>query len=231
MNNLVTMSNGEATVTSRQVAENFGKRHDHVMRDISNILSSIPKSGDTLEMFFGSSYENPQNKQTYSEYIMNRDGFTLLTMGFQGAEAFQWKLKYIAAFNEMEDKLKNSFVIPQTLSQALLMASQQAQVIEEQSRELTIAKPKTEYFDKLVDKGHLTNFRDTAKELGVGQKFFMAWLVEHGYIYRDAKDKPKPYGASMQYFAVKDYAEGRSVGTQVLITTKGKQRFAQELAS
>lgn len=226
MNNLVNIVNGEATVTSRQVAENFGKEHKAVLRSIRDILTSAQNCTDLFRPSVGQdSYGRSQD-----EYIMNRDGFTLLAMGFTGSTALQWKLKYIAAFNAMEEKLRNTFVIPQTLSQALLLASQQAQVIEEQSLALANAKPKTEYYDKLCDKGLLTNFRDTAKELGVRQKVFMSFLEEHGYIYRDNSGKPKPYADKMEYFGIKDYSDKSRVGTQVFVTVKGKQKFAKELA-
>ena len=56
-------------------------------------------------MFYKTEYTHPQNHQKYPMYLMNRDGFSLLAMGFTGKEAVQWKLKYIAAFNAMEKQL------------------------------------------------------------------------------------------------------------------------------
>ena len=105
MNDIIlSVQNGEPVVSSRQIAESFEKRHDHVMRDIEDIMKGLPKNGDT-HMFFKTEYTHEQNGQTYSMYLMNRDGFTLLAMGFTGKAALEWKLKYIAAFNEMEKKL------------------------------------------------------------------------------------------------------------------------------
>lgn len=98
----VINNNGELVVSSRQIAENFGKRHDNIMRDIGGLLNFE----DTQKMFYKSSYINTQNGQEYTEYLMNRDGFCLLVMGFTGKEALAWKLKYIEAFNAMEKKLK-----------------------------------------------------------------------------------------------------------------------------
>lgn len=95
---------------------------------------------------------------------------------------------------------------------------------------LLLAAPKAEYYDRLVDHEHLTNFRDTAKAIGVGQKVLMTFLEEHGYIYRDRNGKQKPYADRMEYFSIKDYAKGKSAGSQVFVTVKGKQRFAQEIA-
>lgn len=98
---ILSTQNGEPVASSRQIADSFEKRHDHVMRDIDAIKKDVPNFG---EMFFETeapdSYGRPQRT-----YLMNRDGFTLLAMGFTGKAALEWKLKYIAAFNEMEKKL------------------------------------------------------------------------------------------------------------------------------
>jgi len=98
---ILSTQNGEPVASSRQIAENFEKRHDHVMRDIDSFKKDVPNFG---EMFFEAeapdSYGRPQRT-----YLMNRDGFSLLVMGFTGKAALEWKLKYIAAFNEMEKKL------------------------------------------------------------------------------------------------------------------------------
>lgn len=107
MNNLVEIHNNQVVVSSRDVAENFGKQHKHVLRDIEVLLEGMPKIGQTPSMFCKVFYKHEQNGQEYPEYLMNRDGFSLLVMGFTGKEALQWKLKYIAAFNEMEAELNN----------------------------------------------------------------------------------------------------------------------------
>lgn len=218
MNNLVlTMVNGEVTTTTLQVAEVFGKEHKNVLSVINEYLAV---GNQAAKLFTECSYEN-RGKQ-YPMYTMNRDGWSLLVMGFTGSMALQWKLKYIAAFNAMEKELSTP-KLPATFLEAL-----ECLVVKEKA--LLVAAPKVEYFDKLVDHGHLTNFRDTAKELGIPQNRFMALLEEHGYIYRDNNGKPKPYSASMAYFAVKDFIKGKTSGSQVFITVKGKQRFAKELA-
>lgn len=105
MNDIIlSMQNGEPVVSSREVAEHFGKAHRHVLDAVESILKGMPKIGQT-PMFFKTEYIHEQNSQTYPMYLMNRDGFSLLAMGFTGSKAMEWKLKYIAAFNEMEKKL------------------------------------------------------------------------------------------------------------------------------
>lgn len=104
--NLIS-ENGQVVVSSREVAENFGKEHRNVMRDVENIISQGVLKNEQTPMFFKTEYVHEQNGQTYPMYLMNRDGFTLLAMGFTGKEALEWKLKYIDAFNQMEQKLTN----------------------------------------------------------------------------------------------------------------------------
>lgn len=84
MNELVKVFRNGAVVSSLQVAEHFRKRHDRVLRSIENIMAGLPQNGETLKMFFKSTYTEKQNNQTYPMYYMNRDGFSLLVMGFTG---------------------------------------------------------------------------------------------------------------------------------------------------
>lgn len=93
--------NNEIVCDSLQVAKKFRKRHNNVMRDIRGLL----KNEQTKQMFNLSSYTEKQNGQVYQMYTMNRDGFSLLAMGFTGEKALEWKLKYIQAFNKMEKLL------------------------------------------------------------------------------------------------------------------------------
>lgn len=118
----VYLSDNVPVVTSRNVAEYFHKRHDNVLRDIDNLVSELnamgasPKLGRPIgevssilrrPMFQEITYTHNQNKQSYREFEMTRDGFTLLAMGFTGKEALRWKLKYIDAFNRMEEYIKS----------------------------------------------------------------------------------------------------------------------------
>lgn len=83
---ILSTQNGEPVASSLQIAESFEKRHDHVMRGIEDILRGLPKNGDT-PMFYKTEYTHEQNGQTYPMYLMNRDGFSLLVMGFTGKAA------------------------------------------------------------------------------------------------------------------------------------------------
>lgn len=109
MNKIINVANqdGQLVVTSRQVSDDFEKEHAKVNRDIENLIEGIAKNGDTYNhLFIETQYQNEQNKQWYKEYLLTRDGFSLLVMGFTGTKALTWKLKYIEAFNKMESVLK-----------------------------------------------------------------------------------------------------------------------------
>ena len=99
---VVNQFNGELVVSSRQISENFGKQHKNVVQAIENIKA---ENSAVTKMFIESSYKAGTGKN-YKEYLLTRDGFSLLVMGFNGSEALEWKLKYIEAFNKMEATLK-----------------------------------------------------------------------------------------------------------------------------
>lgn len=102
MQELVYVKNDEAVCSSLEVAERFNKKHKSVLRAIENLLGGMPKNVPTPTMFRKSTHVNEQNGQHYPIYYMNRDGFSLLVMGFTGKRALEWKLQYIKAFNTME---------------------------------------------------------------------------------------------------------------------------------
>ena len=98
---ILSTQNGEPVASSRQIAESFGKEHKDVLRAIENIKA---QNCALTSMFFETTYTAGTGK-AYPMYLMNRDGFTLLAMGFTGKAALEWKLKYIQAFNAMEKQL------------------------------------------------------------------------------------------------------------------------------
>ena len=127
---LVKVQDNQVVVSSRQIAEHFGKQHKHVLETIRVEKGYAEKSADP-QMFFETTYKHPQNGQEYTEYLMNRDGFTLLVMGFTGKKASEWKRKYIQAFNEMERRLKEQ--MPQ-LSPVEIIAQIAQNAVEQERR-------------------------------------------------------------------------------------------------
>lgn len=120
MTNLVIMKDQQAVTSSLQVAETFGKQHKHVLEAIDELMIGVAEN--SADLFYEDSYIHPQNKQSYRQIIMNRDGFTLLAMGFTGKSAIQFKLQYIRAFNQMEDHIKQQPHIPDTPRGLALLA-------------------------------------------------------------------------------------------------------------
>lgn len=97
---------GQLTVSSREIAENFEKRHSHTLRDIEILIGS-DSTQNWVQYFIENSYKDNSGKRN-KEYLLTRDGFGLLIMGFTGVKSLQWKLKYIEAFNRMEQELKDN---------------------------------------------------------------------------------------------------------------------------
>lgn len=114
------------------------------------------------------------------------------------------------------------------------LADREARISEltAQNSQLTVEKqimqPKAEYFDELVDRNLLTNFRETAKELGIKPKAFVAWLLEKKFLYRDQKGKLLPReDKNNGLFEVKEAKNDKTQwsGVQTLITPKGRETF------
>jgi len=100
---LIQIHDGEATVTSKEIADNFGKTHQHVVEAIRDMDCS-DEFRDTN--FRASSYKSKQNKNLKC-FDITRDGFSFLGMGFKGKKAAKWKELYINAFNRMESYIRN----------------------------------------------------------------------------------------------------------------------------
>ena len=132
MEKLVILKNEQALTDSLTVAEMFGKEHSKVVRTIENIIGGLPKNGDTPNLFMKTWYKHPQNGERYSKYLMNRDGFSLLVMGFTGKKALEWKLKYIEAFNQMEKIIteKHTAEWIETRKQGMLTRKNETSVIQ-----------------------------------------------------------------------------------------------------
>lgn len=95
--------------------------------------------------------------------------------------------------------------------------------------ETQIMKPKADYFDELVDRNLLTNFRETAKQLEVKERDFIRFLLKKKYIYRDKRGKLMPYAQHTDngLFEVKECYNEKTQwsGTQTLVTPKGRETF------
>lgn len=138
-----------------------------------------------------------------------------------------------------------AYMTPETLQAAILNPDTMIQLCQQLKDEqdknaaltaansrLTVDKqimaPKAEYFDELVDRNLLTNFRETAKQLEIVEKTFVSFLLDKKYIYRDKKGKLMPYAEKNNgLFEVKECVNEKTKwsGTQTLITPKGRETF------
>lgn len=180
---ILSTQNGEPVASSRQIADNFEKRHDHVMRDIDTIKKDVPNFG---EMFFETetpdTYGRPQRT-----YLMNRDGFSLLVMGFTGKAALEWKLKYITAFNEMEKKLKESSPDYSELSPTLRYLIEMEQRQHQQEQALAQTNQRVDEIRELVALNP-NGWRKTTTRMIVKIAQKMGGNQHIGDVYREAYD-------------------------------------------
>lgn len=120
MNNLVVMKDQQAVTDSLKVAESFDKKHKNILQNIQNLAA---ENSATKKMFVESTYVN--RGKEYPMIYMNRDGFTLLAMGFTGKKALDFKLKYIQAFNKMEQQIRNQSERPKLMQKERIEVSRQ----------------------------------------------------------------------------------------------------------
>ena len=176
MNNLELVKNIEGTlvVSSRRVAEDFGKEHNDTKKRIRELIRDMGEISHNY--FILSEYKDSLNR-TQEEYLLTRDGFSLLVMGFTGAKALEWKLKYIEAFNKMEQALREQekHKLPATYKEALL---ELVKTIEEKER---VEEEK----QRLIHNNKTYTATEMAKELGFRSAVaFNKYLAEKKIQYK-----------------------------------------------
>ncbi len=226
---------GRVFANSRDVAAYFGKEHRNVLRDIRNLIADAGEWG--VLNFEQTPATDPQNGQSYQTFDMTRDGFSLLAMGFTGSKALAFKLRYIEQFNAMESTLRNplaGFAIPQTLPEALRLAADQQDRLEEQRRRIEVMEPKVSGFDRIANADGSMCITDAAKALQMRPKDLFDWLKRHGWIYsRQGKAGWLAYQDKMQtgYLEHKVTTVYRNDGSEkvteaVRVTPKGLSKLA-----
>ena len=244
---ILSVKNNEPVASSRQIAESFGKAHRHVLEAIESILEGMPKIRQT-PMFYKTEYTHEQNGQTYPMYLMNRDGFSLLVMGFTGKSALEWKLKYITAFNEMEKQLTQPKQLSKTeiLSQALLIAHEELEESKKQITALTAKNaeliPKAEFADAISASNAsvlIGSFAIVLKQNGcdIGQNRLFRYLRENGYLISQKGDRyntPTQWAMEMGLFEVETTLFTTAYGNAKIsyttrVTPKGQQYLINKL--
>jgi len=132
MNDLINITNrdGQAVVSTLEVAERFGKEHKNVLASIKNLAA---ENSAAKSMFYETTFEN--RGKEYPMYLMNRDGFSLLAMGFTGKEALAWKIKYIEAFNKMEEHIRKGGMLNPSIEDECRKIRAEAMMINAKTRQ------------------------------------------------------------------------------------------------
>lgn len=196
---LVKVENNQIVTDSRSVAEHFGKEHKHVLEAIDNLVA---QNSATKNMFLGQTRE--YRGRDFRYYLMNRDGFSLLVMGFTGAKALNWKLKYIEAFNMMEKEItnKSALAIPKDYPSALRALADEYEKNQRLSVENKAMLPKADFYDTLMDTKNAVSMGEAAKKLdmNIGRNNLFAILRKHGVL--DAHNIPYQSMIDRRYFRV-----------------------------
>ena len=201
----LTERDGKAVVSSRNIARVFEKEHRRVLQDVRTIAENDLVWG--LHNFVQSAYTNEQNK-SQPEYLITRDGFTLLVMGYTGEKAMRFKKAYIAAFNEMESRFA-----PRNYKEALLAlvaAEEKKEALAVQNKVLQLTADK---YEGQTDTVGLYKAGEIAKELGISAKRLNDFLHNCRVQYR-------PNGSNTWQLYT-DYAKDHIAATQLVRLENG----------
>jgi len=173
---------GILVTSSREIAKRFDKLHKDILESIRNLAA---ENSATKIMFLETNYIN--RGKEYPEYLLNRDGFSLLAMGFTGAKALKWKIKYLEAFNKMEEALRKQLVPTgkELLAMAFLEAKEtmdkQVVLIDSLQQKIVKDAPKVSFADTLLKCEDNVSIELFAKSLcdggiEIGRNRMFSWL-------------------------------------------------------
>lgn len=207
----------------------------------SNTKDALSRHVD-LEDKRGSRIPTPSGEQEMT--IINESGLYSLVLSSKLPESRKFK-RWITSEVVPSIRKHGAYLTPETLEAAILNPDTMIRLCtalkdeQDKRRALEVANsaltvenqvmlPKADYFDQLVDRNLLTNFRETAKQLEIPPKKFVDFLLEKKYIYRDKKGKLLPYEEKNNgLFEVKECFNEKTQwsGTQTLVTPKGRETF------
>ena len=176
--------------------------------------------------------------RSQSTYVINESGLYNVILRSDKPEAKPFRrwvtsevlpsIRRTGGYIQGQETLSPAELMAKALMVAQKTLSEREARISELTVDLEIARPKACYFDAMIDRNLLTNFRDTAKQLKIKEKAFIAFLTEHKYLYRDRNGKLMPYADKNQgLFEVKECFNEKTQwsGTQTLITPRGRETF------
>ena len=219
-----------------------------VLRDVCQVLgiSHVKDTADRLDLDeVGQTEVIDSLGRKQNATIINESGLYNVILRSDKPEAKPFR-KWVTSEVLPSIRKHGAYMTPETLEAALLSPDtiikiatalkeeqDKRKALEVANSSLTvdnqIMRPKAEFFDELVDRNLLTSFRETAKELGVGPKAFVSFLLERKYVYRDKKGKLVPYQQHKDagLFELKETYNEKTQwsGTQTMITPKGRETF------
>ena len=211
-------ANDQAMTNSLLVAEKFGKNHRDVLESIRNLTA---ENSAAKLLFVESEYDN--RGKTYPMYVMNKDGFTLLVMGFNGKDALNFKLDFLNAFNKMESMLKSDDYIlarsQEILNNRLQLATQQVQIlestVEKQVEQIQLLAPKASYTDEVLQSTATYTLTQIAHDLGMRSVFELTgWCKSKGFLFQQSGQwQPTAKVAGKGYFTTRTARFFHSDGT------------------
>ena len=221
--------NGEPTISGRMLHDFLEVKEKYTQWFNRMCEAGFKENVDFIS--FSEKTEKPQGGRPSIDHQLTLDMAKHLAM-IQRNEKGMIARQY---FIDVEKKWNSPEMV---MSRALTIANKNLLMKDEQILKLTtenaVMKPKADYFDELVDRNTLTNFRDTAKMLHIGQKYFINWLLERKFVYRNIKGKLQPYSQFIAndsnnkgYFEVKEQKakDDSWSGIQTLITPRGREAF------
>lgn len=231
---------GTPVTDSVKVARVFEKQHKNVMKSIRNILGSAQNLANQ-KWFAETTYTDAQGKRQ-PMFLMNRDGFSLLTMSLTGEKAMAFKVAFIEQFNRMEQAIKElapaTPAIPQTFAQALRLAAEQAETIEAQQKQLEAQAPKVAFATAIINSPSSCGVDELAKLLkqngvDMGEIRLFQWLRDNDYLCSvgTARNQPTQKALDMGLFELKPQTwtnpktDEVMTTTRTMVTGKGKEYF------
>ncbi|KRK83436.1 phage-related antirepressor [Companilactobacillus bobalius DSM 19674] len=231
LNELVFLKNEQPVTSSLQVAENFDKDHKHILESIENLTV---ENSAVKNMFREGTYKNSRGR-LYRMFYMTKDGFTLLAMGFTGKKATRFKIQYINAFNKMEEQIKTGgFHVPSTMSEALRLAANQQDQIEQMKPKVLFANA-VETSDTSILVGELAKLiSQNGVNIGAGRLF--EWLRSNGYLIagnRSDRNMPTQRSMNLKIFEIKERTYSNPDGSVRVtktpkVTGKGQTYFVNK---
>lgn len=214
-------------IDSRQVAEMVEIRHSDLIEKINAYMKYLANGKfRSLDFFIQSTYNDAQGKPRPC-YLLTKKGCDMVANKMTGEKGVLFTAAYVTAFEEMR-KNQELFNVPKdypSALRALADAEEKKMLLAQQN---AVMQPKAEYYDALVERDGLSNFRNTAKLLGVSQTDFINYLISHKYVYRDKSGHLMAYANKNDgLFSFKECLSSnkRWSGGQTMVTMKGRELF------